>query len=138
MLISILKFGSLGFVVVLVGLASLWLDSVGKTWWFAPIVVMIGTIAVLSALLLGKRDAAFQTAATATWKFLFQNPSRASATLLVLVVAVVLVGWQTWRMRPDSTNYFSVMVYRELRLTGHFAVGATVIVHTETDGATYT
>ena len=137
MLRAFLKFASIGALVLLVGATAFWLNNVGQPWWYVPMVAMVGSVGLLSTLLLGDREAVFRRAATAVWSFLFRNVTRAGATFAVLAMALVLTGWQGWRTWPESVSYFSVMVFREVRQPEHFAVGATVFIHTETDGATH-
>lgn len=137
-MLLLLKMSVLGLSVVLVGIVSLWLSNVGERWWYVPIVAMLGAVGVLSSLFLGDENAAFRQAANAAWGYFFRSPAYAGTTAAILLVVVVASGWQAWRTWPGDPNYFSVMVFRQLRQPAHFAVGARVVLHTHTDGATHT
>lgn len=136
-MLAVFKYGSLALLVLLVGLISLWLNNAGKPWWYVPLVAMVGTVGVLSMLILGEANLAFQRAVGAAYGVLFRDVAFAGATFLLLSVAVVLSGWQVWRTWPALTKYFSVMVFRDLRQPGHYGAGSRVLIHTESDGSTH-
>lgn len=133
----ILKYGSLAQIVILVGIISLWMSNVGKPWWYAPLAAMIAAVGILSTLYLGDSNAAFRKALTTASEFFFRDTVWAVATFIVLGIALALTGWQVYRTWPALTEYFSVTVFRELRLPGHFAVGSKVIILTQSDGESH-
>lgn len=137
LMLATLKFSALALLVVLVGIVSLWLSNTGKPWWSVPLFAMLSAIGLLSSLLLGDKDAAFRRAAEAAWEFLFRSPLHAGAMVVILAVAVVACAWQAWRTWPAGSDYFSVLVFRQLRQPAYFAIGARVLLHTHTDGATH-
>ncbi len=132
-----MRYVALAVFVLLVGVVSIWLSNVGQPWWLAPLGAMFAAVSLLSMLLLGDSNALFQRIAKRVDAFLFANATHSGITLTVLVAALIVAGWQAWETRPPTTDYLSVSVYREQPRDGMFAVGAQVILFSETEGASW-
>jgi DNA/RNA endonuclease G (NUC1) len=128
-------------VLVVLGIAivafALWTHFLGGAWWLAPIGALAVYLGILSGFFLGDPQAWHSKSVRALYQFALSTNRRATASLCVLTPLASALGLLAYLERPPNTKYFEVRLYDQVDAPGKYQVGATVILHSRTDGLTH-
>lgn len=116
---------------------SVWRYFAGGTWWLAAVTALLAYVAMLSSIFLGSADAWHKKAVAVVFKYALSSTARAGLSLSVLSVLTVGLSVLAYHALPYDTNYYEVRVFKQVDLPANYHVGASVILHTRSDGETH-
>ena len=131
-----LRLSVLFLILLLVGETTLVLHNIERPWWIPPILAMCGAVGVNSVLRYTDRNALFRRAIVATENWILLRKRRSYLSVVSLAAAVIVMIGPIVCTWPPPNDFLSVLVYRERRDPKNFAVGARVLLLSETTAVT--